>query len=104
MIATHSSKGGNILLTDEGKIKLADLGVSAQLSSTLAKRKSFIGTPYWIAPEIIAVEMKVGCYLHTLMALLMLQLQMGPDGYNSRCDVWSMGITCIEMAEMQPPM
>eukprot|EP00043_Microstomoeca_roanoka_P006261 m.61501 g.61501 ORF g.61501 m.61501 type:complete len:755 (-) comp13344_c1_seq1:176-2440(-) len=80
-------KGGNILLTLDGQVKLADLGVSAQLSSTLAKRKSFIGTPYWIAPEIIAVEMK-----------------MGPDGYNSRCDVWSMGITCIEMAEMQPPM
>eukprot|EP01147_Barroeca_monosierra_P005365 gene5365-7115_t len=80
-------KGGNILLTEDGKIKLADLGVSAQLSSTLAKRKSFIGTPYWIAPEIIAVEMK-----------------MGPDGYTSRCDVWSMGITCMEMAEMQPPM
>ncbi|EDQ91779.1 uncharacterized protein MONBRDRAFT_14676 [Monosiga brevicollis MX1] len=80
-------KGGNILLTEDGCVKLADLGVSAQLTSTLAKRKSFIGTPYWIAPEIIAVEMK-----------------MGPDGYTSRCDVWSMGITCIEMAEMQPPM
>lgn len=80
-------KGGNILLNDEGEIKLADLGVSAQMASTLAKRKSFIGTPYWIAPEIIAVEMK-----------------MGPDGYNIKCDVWSLGITAIELAEMMPPM
>eukprot|EP00051_Salpingoeca_urceolata_P033402 m.20558 g.20558 ORF g.20558 m.20558 type:complete len:759 (-) comp6199_c1_seq1:115-2391(-) len=80
-------KGGNILLTDDGKVKLADLGVSAQLSSTLAKRKSFIGTPYWIAPEIIAVEMK-----------------MGPDGYSNKCDVWSLAITAIEFAELAPPM
>eukprot|EP00056_Hartaetosiga_gracilis_P002331 m.52677 g.52677 ORF g.52677 m.52677 type:complete len:743 (-) comp11007_c0_seq1:1535-3763(-) len=80
-------KGGNILLCSDGSVKLADLGVSAQLASTLSKRKSFIGTPYWIAPEIIAVEMK-----------------MGPDGYTSVCDIWSMGITCIEMAEKQPPM
>lgn len=80
-------KGGNILLNDAGEVKLADLGVSASLTSTLAKRKSFIGTPYWIAPEIIAVEMK-----------------MGPDGYNVKCDVWSLGITAIELAEMAPPM
>lgn len=80
-------KGGNILLTDNGEVKLADLGVSASLTSTLAKRKSFIGTPYWIAPEIIAVEMK-----------------MGPDGYNVKCDIWSLGITAIELAEMAPPM
>lgn len=70
-----------------GEVKLADLGVSASLTSTLAKRKSFIGTPYWIAPEIIAVEMK-----------------MGPDGYNVKCDIWSLGITAIELAEMAPPM
>ena len=44
-------KGGNILLNDRGEVKLADLGVSASLTSTLAKRKSFIGTPYWIASE-----------------------------------------------------
>ena len=53
-------KGANILLTDEGDVKLADFGVSAEITATLAKRKSFIGTPYWIAPEIIAVEMKMG--------------------------------------------
>lgn len=80
-------KGGNILLTDVGEVKLADLGVSAQLEGTMAKKKSFIGTPYWIAPEIIAVEMK-----------------LGPDGYTTRCDVWSLGITAIELAEQAPPM
>ena len=80
-------KGGNILLNEKGEVKLADLGVSAQLTGTMAKRKSFIGTPYWIAPEIIAVEMK-----------------LGPDGYTTRCDVWSLGITAIELAEMAPPM
>lgn len=80
-------KGGNILLTDEGDVKLADLGVSAQMDGTMAKKKSFIGTPYWIAPEIIAVEMK-----------------LGPDGYTTVCDVWSLGITAIELAEQAPPM
>eukprot|EP00041_Stephanoeca_diplocostata_P012799 m.215350 g.215350 ORF g.215350 m.215350 type:complete len:731 (-) comp19094_c0_seq1:169-2361(-) len=80
-------KGGNILLTEKGEVKLADLGVSAQLNSTIAKKKSFIGTPYWIAPEIIAVEMK-----------------LGPDGYTTRCDIWSLGITAIELAERAPPM
>lgn len=80
-------KGGNILMTDTGEVKLADLGVSAQMEGTMAKKKSFIGTPYWIAPEIIAVEMK-----------------LGPDGYTTRCDVWSLGITAIELAEQAPPM
>lgn len=45
-------KGGNILMTDTGEVKLADLGVSAQMEGTMAKKKSFIGTPYWIAPEV----------------------------------------------------
>merc|ERR1719272_1280975 len=76
-------KGGNILLNDNGEVKLADLGVSASLTSIVAKRKSFIGTPYWIAPEILAVE----C-----------------DGYTVKCDIWSLGITAIELAEMAPPM
>jgi serine/threonine protein kinase len=45
-------KGGNVLMTDTGEVKLADLGVSAQMEGTMAKKKSFIGTPYWIAPEV----------------------------------------------------
>ncbi|XP_041960679.1 mitogen-activated protein kinase kinase kinase kinase 3 isoform X3 [Alosa sapidissima] len=77
-------KGANILLTDNGRVKLADFGVSAQITATLAKRKSFIGTPYWMAPEVAAVERK--------------------GGYNQLCDIWAVGITAIELAELQPPM
>uniref|UniRef100_A0A8C2F560 non-specific serine/threonine protein kinase n=1 Tax=Cyprinus carpio TaxID=7962 RepID=A0A8C2F560_CYPCA len=77
-------KGANILLTDSGYVKLADFGVSAQISATLAKRKSFIGTPYWMAPEVAAVERK--------------------GGYNQLCDIWAVGITAIELAELEPPM
>ncbi|KAL1006178.1 hypothetical protein UPYG_G00068890 [Umbra pygmaea] len=77
-------KGANILLTDNGYVKLADFGVSAQITMTIAKRKSFIGTPYWMAPEVAAVERK--------------------GGYNHLCDIWAVGITAIELAELQPPM
>uniref|UniRef100_A0A6Q2XKF1 Mitogen-activated protein kinase kinase kinase kinase n=1 Tax=Esox lucius TaxID=8010 RepID=A0A6Q2XKF1_ESOLU len=63
---------------------VADFGVSAQITATLAKRKSFIGTPYWMAPEVAAVERK--------------------GGYNQLCDIWAVGITAIELAELQPPM
>uniref|UniRef100_A0A8P4G9T1 Mitogen-activated protein kinase kinase kinase kinase n=1 Tax=Dicentrarchus labrax TaxID=13489 RepID=A0A8P4G9T1_DICLA len=77
-------KGANILLTDNGYVKLADFGVSAQITMTIAKRKSFIGTPYWMAPEVAAVERK--------------------GGYNQLCDIWAVGITAIELAELQPPM
>ncbi|XP_072934012.1 mitogen-activated protein kinase kinase kinase kinase 5 [Epargyreus clarus] len=77
-------KGANILLTDCGDVKLADFGVSAQITATINKRKSFIGTPYWMAPEVAAVERK--------------------GGYNQLCDIWACGITAIELAELQPPM
>ncbi|XP_062845424.1 mitogen-activated protein kinase kinase kinase kinase 3 isoform X2 [Trichomycterus rosablanca] len=77
-------KAANILLTDSGYVKLADFGVSAQITATVAKRKSFIGTPYWMAPEVACVERK--------------------GGYNHLCDIWAVGITAIELAELQPPM
>lgn len=77
-------KGANVLLTEDGDVKLADFGVSAQITQTLCKRKSFIGTPYWMAPEVAAVERK--------------------GGYNQQCDIWAVGITGIELAELQPPM
>ncbi|XP_037940797.1 mitogen-activated protein kinase kinase kinase kinase 5 isoform X2 [Teleopsis dalmanni] len=77
-------KGANILLTENGDVKLADFGVSAQITATINKRKSFIGTPYWMAPEVAAVERK--------------------GGYNQLCDIWACGITAIELAELQPPM
>ncbi|XP_038266751.1 mitogen-activated protein kinase kinase kinase kinase 2 isoform X1 [Dermochelys coriacea] len=77
-------KGANILLTLFGDVKLADFGVSAELTASVAKRKSFIGTPYWMAPEVAAVEKK--------------------GGYNQLCDIWAIGITAIELAELQPPL
>ncbi|XP_073229991.1 mitogen-activated protein kinase kinase kinase kinase 5-like isoform X2 [Porites lutea] len=77
-------KGANILLTTQGSVKLADFGIAARISDTLAKRKSFIGTPYWMAPEMAAVE-RTG-------------------GYDLKCDIWAVGITAIELAELQPPM
>ncbi|GLG95818.1 Serine/threonine-protein kinase hippo, partial [Gryllus bimaculatus] len=77
-------KGANILLTENGDVKLADFGVSAQITATINKRKSFIGTPYWMAPEVAAVERK--------------------GGYNQLCDIWATGVTAIELAELQPPM
>uniref|UniRef100_A0A8C8EPL1 Mitogen-activated protein kinase kinase kinase kinase n=1 Tax=Oncorhynchus tshawytscha TaxID=74940 RepID=A0A8C8EPL1_ONCTS len=76
--------GANILITERGDVKLADFGVAAEISASVAKRKSFIGTPYWMAPEVAAVEKK--------------------GGYNHLCDIWAVGITAIELAELQPPM
>uniref|UniRef100_A0A671T737 Mitogen-activated protein kinase kinase kinase kinase n=1 Tax=Sinocyclocheilus anshuiensis TaxID=1608454 RepID=A0A671T737_9TELE len=80
---------GLYYLHNKGKMSFlffsaADFGVSAQITATLAKRKSFIGTPYWMAPEVAAVERK--------------------GGYNHLCDIWAVGITAIELAELQPPM
>ena len=73
-------KAGNILLTDEGVAKLGDFGVSAQLTNSISKKVSKIGTPYWMSPEVISQK-----------------------SYDSKCDIWSLGITCIEMAEGEPP-
>lgn len=73
-------KAGNILLTREGFAKLGDFGVSAQLMHSFSKKVSKIGTPYWMSPEVIS-----------------------QNNYDSKCDIWSLGITCIEMAEGEPP-
>uniref|UniRef100_A0A8C7SIQ6 non-specific serine/threonine protein kinase n=1 Tax=Oncorhynchus mykiss TaxID=8022 RepID=A0A8C7SIQ6_ONCMY len=83
-ICRETLQGANILITERGDIKLADFGVAAEISASVAKRKSFIGTPYWMAPEVAAVEKK--------------------GGYNHLCDIWAVGITAIELAELQPPM
>jgi len=79
-------KGQNVLLTDEANIKLVDFGVSAQLARTISKRSTFIGTPYWMAPEVIVCE------------------QDSNASYDTRSDIWSTGITCLEMAEGEPPL
>lgn len=74
-------KAGNVLLSNEGRAKLADFGVSALVSTLKDKRNTLIGTPYWMAPEVIL-----------------------ENEYDSKCDVWSLGITLIEMAETAPPL
>ncbi|XP_055957551.1 serine/threonine-protein kinase TAO1-B isoform X3 [Patella vulgata] len=73
-------KAGNILLTENGTVKLADFGSASLVSPA----NSFVGTPYWMAPEVI--------------------LAMDEGQYDGKSDIWSLGITCIELAERKPPL
>jgi len=73
-------KSGNILINHDGDCKLADFGVSAELATTMSKRKTVIGTPYWMAPEVLQ-----------------------SSEYNGKADIWSLGITAIELAVGEPP-
>ena len=79
-------KGHNILFTEEAEVKLIDYGVSSHTSCTLGRKNTSVGTPYWMAPEVIACEQQLDY------------------SYDMRCDVWSVGITAIELADGDPPL
>jgi len=79
-------KAGNVLLSRDGIAKLADFGVSAKLNYTLQKKKTIVGSPYWMAPEVITVTKE------------------NQEGYDLKADIWSLGITLIEFGDGKPPL
>ena len=85
LVIHRDLKAGNLLITPDGLVKLADFGVSARLRKADERRNTFIGTPFWMAPEVINCE------------------TFKDEGYTMNCDVWSLGITLIELADMEPP-
>lgn len=86
LILHRDLKAGNILLTSDGVAKLADFGVSAKLQHSVEKRDTVVGSPYWMAPEVISVQKDKA------------------EGYDMKADIWSLAITAIELAEGKPPL
>ncbi len=86
LVIHRDIKGHNILITETGSIKLIDFGVSAHLKNSVGRCNTSVGTPFWMAPEVIACEQQMEC------------------DYDVRCDIWSLGITAIELADGEPPL
>ncbi|KAJ3124847.1 hypothetical protein HK098_000835 [Nowakowskiella sp. JEL0407] len=83
-------KAGNLLLTESGELKIADFGVSAKLNAPGGRARTFIGTPYWMAPEVIMTDPESSTH-HSA-------------SYDHKADIWSIGITAIEIADKNPPL